>query len=82
MTPGQLALEVFKASVEFYIAPWRFLESEWQAAWELAAAAVIADSRVRLPQNLFHARAWQSEKAALVAENDRLRAALQDLEGK
>ena len=72
MTPGQVALEAFKASGEFYIAPWRFLESEWQAAWEFAAAAVIADSRV----------AWEAAMAALTAENDRLRAALQDLEGK
>jgi len=48
MTPGQVALETFKASVGFYIAPWRFLESEWQAAWEAVANAVsgnlIADN--------------------------------------
>jgi len=58
MTPGQVAFETFKASVEFYIAPWRFLESEWQAAWDAVANAVSGD---------------------LIADNDRLRAALATL---
>jgi len=80
MTPGRVAYEGFCGGWEgdganlpgWLQRPWGGLDYRRQSAWEAAAAAVIADSRV----------AWEAAMAALTADNDRLRAALQDLEGK